>query len=109
MAICGSGVDTDPEPGDRNLYLYDIIAQLIVFHSQIKELVEMEVAERKKIRYEFKLNKNKTVLRGETTLATLKQIIDPSNEKVFDWAFATNQNEIGLDYIVPTYKRTMAN
>ena len=69
-----------------------------------KELEAMEVAERKKIRYEFKLNKNKTVLRGETTLAILKQIVDHSNEKVFDWAFATNQNEINLDYIVPTYK-----
>jgi hypothetical protein len=69
-----------------------------------KELVEMEDAERKKIHYEFKLNKNKTVLRGETTLAILKQIVDPSNEKVFDWAFATNQDEIDLDYIIPTYK-----
>lgn len=69
-----------------------------------KELKAMEVAERKKIHHEFKLNKNKTVLRGETTLAILKHVIDPSNEKVFDWAFATNQNEIDLDYIVPTYK-----
>jgi len=69
-----------------------------------KELEAMEVAERKKIHYEFKLNKDKTVLRGETTLAILKQIADPSNEKVFDWAFATNQDEIDLDYIVPTYK-----
>ena len=38
-----------------------------------KELEAMEVAERKKIRYEFKLNKNKIVLRGETTLAILKR------------------------------------
>ena len=51
----------------------------------------------KKICYEFKLNKNKTVLRGETTLAILKQIIDPSNKKVFDWAFATNQDKVDLD------------
>jgi transposase len=64
----------------------------------------MEVADGKKIHHKFKLNKNKTVLRGETTLTILKQIIDPSNEKVFDWAFATNQNEIDPDYIVPTYK-----
>ncbi|MEA1944657.1 MAG: transposase [Euryarchaeota archaeon] len=69
-----------------------------------KELVEMEEAEKNKIHYEFKLNKNKTVLRGETTLALLKQIIDPSNGKVFDWAFATNQDEIDLEYIIPTYK-----
>ena len=69
-----------------------------------KELADMEDAERKKIHYEFKLNKNKTVLRGKTTLALLKQIIDPSNEKVFDWAFATNQDKIDLEYIIPTYK-----
>ena len=69
-----------------------------------KELVEMKETEKKKIHYEFKLNKNKTVLRGETTLAILKQIIDHSNEKVFDWAFATNQDEIDLEYIIPTYK-----
>ena len=69
-----------------------------------KELLEMADTEKKKIHYEFKLNKDKTVIRGKTTLALLKRIIDPSNEKAFDWAFATNQDEIDLDYIVPTYK-----
>ena len=37
-------------------------------------------------------------------MALLKKIIDPSNGKAFDWAFATNQDEIDLDYIIPTYK-----
>jgi len=69
-----------------------------------KELLEMADLEKKKIHYEFKLNKDKTVIWGKTTLALLKRIIDPSNEKAFDWAFATNQDEIDLDYIVPTYK-----
>jgi len=64
----------------------------------------MKVAEKKKIRYEFELNKNKTVFRCKTILALLKQIIDPLNEKVFDWAFATNQDGINLNYIIPTYK-----
>ncbi len=69
-----------------------------------KELAEMLETERKKLHYEFKLNKDKTVLRGKTTLALLKKIIDPSNGKTFDWAFATSQDEIDLEYIVPTYK-----
>ena len=69
-----------------------------------KELKEMKIVEKKKIRYEFELNKNKTVFRGKTILALLKQIIDPLNEKVFDWAFATNQDGINLNYIIPTYK-----
>ncbi|MBE9594154.1 MAG: hypothetical protein IMF19_11840 [Proteobacteria bacterium] len=61
-------------------------------------------SERKKIHHEFKLNKDKTVLHCKTTLALLKKIIDPKNGKTFDWAFATNPDEIGLDYIIPTYK-----
>ncbi len=83
----------------------------------------MSETEDQKIHYEFKLNKDKTVLRGKTTLALLKKIITPSNRgqksrctkhdtflvfsriwKTFDWAFATNQDEIDLEYIVPTYK-----
>jgi hypothetical protein len=39
-----------------------------------RELAEMAVAERKKIHYEFTLNKDKTILRGRTTLALLKKI-----------------------------------
>jgi hypothetical protein len=69
-----------------------------------KELTEMKEKEKKKIHYEFKLNKDKTVIHGKTTLALLKRIIDPSNGKPFDWAFATNQDKIDLEYIIPTYK-----
>ncbi len=50
------------------------------------------------------MNKNKTIIRGETTLALLKQIFDKRTEKSYDWAFATNQTEINLDYIIQTYK-----
>nr|QNO42872.1 hypothetical protein FEGPBIBN_00005 [Methanosarcinales archaeon ANME-2c ERB4]QNO44109.1 hypothetical protein EAEFCCBL_00004 [Methanosarcinales archaeon ANME-2c ERB4]QNO50432.1 hypothetical protein BPCBKEJI_00010 [Methanosarcinales archaeon ANME-2c ERB4] len=30
--------------------------------------------------------------------------MDPSKEKNFDWSFATNQDKINLEYIIPTYK-----
>lgn len=69
-----------------------------------KELSHMVEKEKKKIYYEFKLNKDKTILRGKTTLALLKQIFDSKAKKTFDWAFATNQDEINLDNIVATYK-----
>ncbi len=52
----------------------------------------------------FPKPKDKTTLRGKTTLAFLKKIFDPSNEKSFDWCFATNQDEVNLDYLIPTYK-----
>jgi len=69
-----------------------------------KELSVMSENERKTIRYEFELNKDKTFIRGETTLALLKKILDPSNGKEFDWAFATNQSRIDLEHIIQTYK-----
>jgi hypothetical protein len=69
-----------------------------------KELAQMVDSEKKKIQYRFKLNKDRTVLWGETTLAFLKQIFDKKSGKKFDLSFATNQSEINLDYIVSTYK-----
>lgn len=69
-----------------------------------KELAQMVDGEKKTIQYHFKLNKDKTVIRGETTLAFLKQIFDKRANKSFDWSFATNQSSINLDYIVATYK-----
>ena len=69
-----------------------------------KELKQMAESEKKKIIYEFKLNKNKTVIKGETTLALLKNIFDKRSGKTFDWSFATNQSEIKLDSFVPIYK-----
>jgi len=70
-----------------------------------KELEQMQEAEKKRIQYKFKLNINKTVLKGETTLALLKQIFDEKSDKAYDWAFATNQTEIDLDHIIASYKR----
>ena len=69
-----------------------------------KELAEMSESERKKINYEFKVNKDKTVFHGETTLAFFKKVVDPKNGKEFDWAFATDQEEFNLDHMIPTYK-----
>jgi len=69
------------------------------------ELDEMKANERKTMQHKFELNKNKTVIRGKTTLAFLKKIFDKRSEKSYDWAFATNQSSIDLDYIIPSYKR----
>lgn len=69
-----------------------------------KELKSMVDGEKKTMHYQFKLNKDKTVIHSETTLAFLKQIFDKRANKSFDWAFATNQSSINLDYIVATYK-----
>ena len=70
-----------------------------------KELKEMEDHEKKTILYEFKLNKNKTTIRGKTTLAFLKKIYDKRSKKDYDWSFATNVEEINLDNIIKTYKK----
>jgi len=100
---------------DRSFYSKELIMALtdsgypyLIFVPANKmvaaELKQMAEGERKTVHYEFELNKDKTVLKGETTLAFLKKVIDPTNGKVFDWSFATNQERINLDYIVPTYK-----
>ncbi len=100
---------------DRGFYSKDLMLTLshseypyLIFvpkNPQIKaELASLDIAEKKKIQYSFKVNKEMTVFRGETTLAFLKQIFDKKSEKLFDWAFATNQSSIDLDYIIPTYK-----
>ncbi len=70
-----------------------------------KELEEMADNEKKTIRYEFKLNKDKTTKKGNTTLAFLKQIYDKKSNKYYDWAFATNQDKIDLDGIIREYKK----
>jgi hypothetical protein len=100
---------------DRSFYSKELIMALtdadcpyLIFVPRNKkvaaELAQMVEGERKTVHYEFKLNKDRTVLRGDTTLAFLKKVMDPSNGKTFDWAFATNQEKIDLDYIVATYK-----
>lgn len=70
-----------------------------------KEIQSLDIGEKKKVQYKLRLNKDKTVFRGETTLALLKQLFDKKSQKPFDWAFATNQESIDLEYIVPTYKK----
>ena len=69
-----------------------------------EELEKMEESERKKIIYEFTLNKDKTTIHGSTAMALLKKIFDEKSETKFDWAFATDQEEINLEHIIPTYK-----
>jgi hypothetical protein len=56
------------------------------------------------MQYKLKLNIDKTVLKGETTLALLKQIFDIRSDKSYDWAFATNQSTIDLEHIIASYK-----
>jgi hypothetical protein len=100
---------------DRGFFSKDLM--LTLTHSEIpylifapknerikEEINELQVGEKKKIQYAIAVNKEKTVFRGETTLALLKQIFDKKSGKSFDWAFATNQSLIDLDYIIPTYK-----
>jgi hypothetical protein len=100
---------------DRGFYSKDLMLTLnnseypyLIFvpkNSMIKkELESMENLEKKTMQYYFEVNKEKTVFKGETTLAFLKQIFDKRSEKSFDWSFATNQAYINLDYIIPTYK-----
>jgi len=101
---------------DRGFYSKDLILSLtkgkyqyLIFvpkNAMIQPILErMNESEKKTLNYEFKLNKDKTTLCGSTTLAFLKQIFDPKNEKSFDWVFATNQQSINLDYLVSSYKR----
>jgi len=100
---------------DRGFFSKDLM--LTLTHSEVPYLIfarkndkikaeidALEVGGKKKIQYALQVNKEKTVFRGETTLALLKQIFDKKSEKSFDWAFATNQESINLDYIIPTYK-----
>jgi len=44
------------------------------------ELDDMKSNERKTVQHKFELNKNKTVIKGETTLALLKQIFDKKRQ-----------------------------
>ena len=101
---------------DRGFYSKELMLTLtkinypyLIFvpkNSKIRdELDEMKKNERKTMQHKFKLNINETVIKGETTLALLKQIFDKRSDKSYDWAFATNQSCINLDYIIPSYKR----
>lgn len=101
---------------DRGFYSKDLMLTLtrseypyLIFvpkNKKVKsELKAMIDEERKTIHYDFKVNKDKTNERGSTTLAFLKQIFDPKSERNFDWAFATDLEEVDLDHIIQTYKQ----
>ncbi len=68
----------------------------------VKELLgPMKSGDMRTVDHEFKLNKDKTVIRGETTVALLRQIFRRGEYN--DWCFATNRREIDLENIVSTY------
>ena len=101
---------------DRGFYDKDLIIKLtdgelpyLIFvpkNDRVKrELDEIRDGEKKTIRYEFKLNKDKTTKNGHTTMAFLKQIYDGRTNKNYDWAFATNMGAIDLNEIIRTYKK----
>ena len=101
---------------DRGFYSKDLMLTLtrseypyLIFvpkNRKVKsELKAMIDEERKTIHYDFKVNKDKTNEKGSTTLAFLKQIFNPKSERNFDWAFATNLEEVDLDHIFQIYKQ----
>jgi hypothetical protein len=101
---------------DRGFYSKDLMLTLtraeypyLIFvpkNARVKsELEEMAENEKKLVRYDFKVNKDKTTKRGSTTLAFLKQVFDPKSERNYDWAFATDLEEVDLDRILQTYKK----
>ncbi len=69
-----------------------------------KALGPMRSGDMRTVEHEFRLNRDRTIIRGETTYALLRQIYEKSLEKCLDWCFATNQQEIDLDGIVQTYR-----
>ncbi|MCL4400723.1 MAG: transposase [Candidatus Parvarchaeota archaeon] len=71
-----------------------------------KELEKMETAQRLKLRHCFSFTDGDGKTKeGETTLALLKRIADPSNGKKYDWCFATSESAIDLECIIQTYKQ----
>jgi hypothetical protein len=71
-----------------------------------EELEKMEKDQKLKLRHAFEFtDSNGEKKEGETTLALLKRIVDPSNGKKFDWCFATNVDDVDLENIIQTYKQ----
>jgi len=70
-----------------------------------RELSELQDSEKKIINHPFEFYMNKTKYRGNTNLAILKKMLDPSNGKEFDWSFATNLEHADLDNIISIYKK----
>ncbi len=99
---------------DRGFYSKALMSALDEIHcpylifvpknSRIKnELGPMKEGDRRTVNYEFEFSSDKTIVRGETTLALLRSIAD--RRGVFDWCFATNQQSIDLDGIIDTYRQ----
>ncbi|MBX8634298.1 MAG: transposase, partial [Thermoplasmata archaeon] len=70
-----------------------------------KVLAPMRSGDTMTVEHEFRLNRDRTVIKGETTYALLRQIYEKRLDRCIDWAFATNQQEIDLDDIVATYRQ----
>ena len=70
-----------------------------------RALAPMRSGDMRTVGHEFILNRDRTVIKGETTYALLRQIYEKRLDRCIDWAFATNQQEIDLDDIVATYRQ----
>ncbi len=70
-----------------------------------RELDNMAKKERKTINYEFEVNKEKSTLKGNTTLAFLKEVYDKRTDRNYDWTFATNMEIVELEHLIAEYKK----
>ncbi len=68
-------------------------------------LAPMRSGDMRTVEHEFRVNRDKTVLKGETTYALLRQIYERRLDRCIDWSFATNRQEIDLGDIVSTYRQ----
>ena len=69
-----------------------------------KVLAPMRSGDTMTVEHEFRLNRDRTVIRSSTTYALLRQIYAKRLEMCLDWCFATNQQEIDLDGIIQAYR-----
>lgn len=69
-----------------------------------RELASMEMGEKKIKLYEFTYYRDGKKISDVTHIAFLRKIFDHRTEKYYDWAFATNLNDVNLDEIVGKYK-----
>ena len=71
-----------------------------------EELEKMETLQKLKSRHGFSfIDREGKTCEGETILALLKRVVDPSNGKKYDWCFATSESGIDLENIIQTYKQ----
>jgi len=101
---------------DRGFYDKDLMYELtklnypyLIFVPKHQDkqsiLYPMGAGEEIAIYNEFKVNKDFSKYSGENILVFLKQIYDKTNEKNYDWVFATNVEEVLLENLVVTYKK----